>query len=272
MLKEIARNLFYIAKAKGNGKKKWKVFVTLMKLSAKNKYSKKNQGKISSEFFGLRVTAFDYHTLHLLFKEVFCYDEYFFTASAKKPVIIDCGANIGMATLYLKKLFPDAEVHSFEANPFTYELLMKNINDNKIEGVTAHNAALYDEEKNLSFFISKNHGTLKGSVLEERGGEEEIFVKAKKLSGYIEKLDRIDLVKMDVEGAEWNIIKDLEMTGLLGKPDQYILEYHHNINKSNDSFAVFLKKFEDAGFGYSMKTSYENLKTFQDILIHFYKK
>jgi FkbM family methyltransferase len=271
LISETGRNLFYIQRSKASKKQKREMFFSLMRLSFKKKFAKKNKSVVFSHFAGFKISAFDYSSLYFLYKEIFCADDYYFSVNAKKPVIIDCGANIGAATIYFKKLFPEAQIHCFEANPFTYDLLLKNIADNKTANIFPHNVALFDEEKDLSFFISKDHGTLVGSVFAQRGGNEEITVKAEKLSAYIKKIEKIDLIKIDVEGAEWNIINDLEKEKLLSKPDQYIIEYHHNMNKSKSEFSLFLNKFETAGFSYSIKTTYNNLKSFQDILIHFYK-
>jgi hypothetical protein len=40
-----------------------------------------------------------------------------FKTDSRNPIIIDCGANIGVATIYFKRLYPDSRILSFEANP-----------------------------------------------------------------------------------------------------------------------------------------------------------
>ena len=63
----------------------------------------------------------------------------------------------------------------------------------------------------------------------DRGGTSELKVKATRLSNLIASLDRVDAVKIDVEGAEWHILKDLQQSGTLAKPMRYLIEYHHQM-------------------------------------------
>jgi FkbM family methyltransferase len=55
------------------------------------------------------------------------------------------------------------------------------------------------------------------------------MVKCERLSKTLASLDRVDRVKIDVEGAEWAILNDLIASGTLAKPERYIIEYHHDI-------------------------------------------
>ncbi|MEP7319451.1 MAG: FkbM family methyltransferase [Panacibacter sp.] len=272
MFKELARNIYYTSVARYGGLKKINIFNTLLRLSLKKYFFKHSINQASEKFFQYKVLASDYPSLYFLYKEVFCLSEYFFRSTRKDPVIIDCGANIGMATLYFKHLYPEAKIIAFEASPHIYQLLKQNIENNHITNTDLYNIALYDEEKELSFFSGSGFQNLVGSVKQNRGGGNEVKIPAKKLSTYLKTMDRVDLIKMDVEGAELNIINDLFSSSLLQKADQYIIEYHHNINGETSNLSDFLKKFESNGFGYSIKTTFHNLTSFQDILLYFYKK
>ncbi|MEK9138188.1 MAG: hypothetical protein AAB393_13765 [Bacteroidota bacterium] len=65
-----------------------------------------------ARFLGFHIHCFDYRIVHLLFRTMFLRNEYFFRSDSPHPVILDCGANIGMATLFFKWLYPDCEVHA----------------------------------------------------------------------------------------------------------------------------------------------------------------
>lgn len=269
--KTVLRNGWNSLNFRGTFSEKIVAFVTCTRLQLKSKFFSKSNQIVKEHFLGYQFSAYDYQAVEFLFSEVFMTNEYSFKTSAKEPVIIDCGANIGMSVLYFKKLYPNSKIIAFEANPHAFELLEKNIKDNNIKNVETHNIALFDKQTEISFFIGDNIGTLLGSIKKERGGNSELSVKAEKLSDFLKNIDSVDLIKMDVEGAEVNIISDLFDSKSLSKANEYIIEYHHNMNDEKSNLSSFLQKFEQNGFSYSIKTSFRDLKSFQDILIHFYK-
>jgi hypothetical protein len=63
-----------------------------------------------------KVRYLDAASFRVVAFEVFVKAEYFFRTSHDAPVIFDCGANIGLATLFFKRLYPKARVHAFEAD------------------------------------------------------------------------------------------------------------------------------------------------------------
>lgn len=243
-----------------------------MRLQIKIKISKKINTLVSESFGNYKILGYDYVTISYLFNEVFITNEYHFQPSTSEPVIIDCGANIGMSVLYFNKLFPNSKIIAFEANPHAFKLLSDNMTINKVSNVELHNVALCDKEKEVSFFIGENIGTLLGSIKKERGGDTELKIKGQKLSYYLADFETIDLIKMDVEGAEINIIHDLFESSSINKVKEYIIEYHHNMNEDKSMLSSFLEKFELNGFNYNIQGAFSNINTFQDLLIHFYKK
>ena len=272
MIRSIIRNARL---ARGTGttiRAKFSIFFSLMRVGFKSRYSNEKNKECSESFFGYKVWGFDYSTLDYLFREVFLSKEYSFEPTTPEPVIIDCGSNIGMSILYFKDLFPKAKISGFEANPNTYKLLKKNVETNNLQDVQLYNVALSDHDGEISFFISENIGTLVGSTRSDRGGSVELKCVASKLSDHIKHFDKIDLIKMDVEGSEHLIIKDLVESSCMKIADQFLVEYHHHINNDPSMLADFLKKFETSGFDYSIKAGFRTLGSFQDILIHFYKR
>ncbi len=73
---------------------------------------------------GYQVYFGDIRSLDMLFKEIFLKNTYE-CQFGKQPLIIDGGANIGMAVLYFKRNYPDARIIAFEPNPSGFELLKK---------------------------------------------------------------------------------------------------------------------------------------------------
>src|SRR5271170_90419 len=79
---------------------------------------------------GFKVLYFDKPTLLFLYREIFVRGIYEFHSSNTEPVIFDCGANIGMATLFFKSHLPASQVHSFEPDPMSFQVLERNVADN----------------------------------------------------------------------------------------------------------------------------------------------
>ena len=67
--------------------------------------------------------------------ELFLNESYKFIPRSEKndPIIIDCGANIGVSVVYFKKLFPKSKIIAFEPDPFLFKYLKKNIEKNGLK-------------------------------------------------------------------------------------------------------------------------------------------
>lgn len=250
-------------------KDKIKVFKFLLSNYLKNKFVR-NEGTITQKIFDYNVTAYDYGTLRYLFKEIFLTNEYYFDTLKSSPQIIDCGANIGMTILFFKKVYPNCSIMAFEPNPHAFKLLEKNIKQNNLSKVQLFNIGLHNTNGEIDFFIGENKGTLVGSFIRERGGENKIIVKTQKLSSFIND-NVFDLIKIDIEGAEIEVLDDLVTQGKLKQGQRYIIEYHHRINREKSKFSHFLKHFEDANYEYNVKTNFGDMGSFQDILLRIYK-
>ncbi len=132
-----------------------------------------------------------------------------FEISVKKnAIVLDIGANIGINAMRLSKLVGDnGKVYAFEPIPFNQQRFKKNIQLNKITNITLmefalgqHNEqviiSIDDKEENMGA-ISLRNPTEHGIAIEVRNGDEWV------LQNNIEK---IDFMKIDVEGFEWNVI------------------------------------------------------------------
>jgi FkbM family methyltransferase len=127
-------------------------------------------------------------------------------------IVLDVGANVGFFTLrQAQKVGPTGKVFAFEPNPSAYELLVENINHNGFTWVSAINAAMSDRGGQTATFWVSQRQTSTGSLFRDHGrtGESSITSRTIKLDDFVarENLDRIDLLKMDTEGAEALIIE-----------------------------------------------------------------
>lgn len=241
-------------------------------------YPNANPRIIRDKLLNFTLNFSTYGGMFCMFNEIFAYDIYKFTATNSSPKIIDCGSNIGLSILYFKSLYPDANVIGFEPCPETFNLLQKNIEENKLENVVIYNKALSDKEEKISFYVSKDYPAHGGTSSSEAKNNKQVnleqIVDSVKLSEYINQ--PIDFLKMDIEGAEDLVLKELAGSGKLKQVKSMILEYHHHMYDPNkDCLAAVLKYLEDNNFGYQFnsieKASVGN-KMRNTLIIYAYNK
>lgn len=133
--------------------------------------------------------------------------------SINEGVFIDIGAHIGKFTIKLAKaLNKKGKVISIEPDAFNFALLKENIRLNKLKNIIPKKIACSDSDGIKSFYLGE-HGS-GGHSLKSTRGSTEVSVKTSKLDSIISELNlnRADLIKIDVEGAESEVLKGAEKT------------------------------------------------------------
>lgn len=227
----------------------------------------------SENMLGFEISFFRRSTMALLYREIFAHQNYLFRAASESPLIFDCGANLGMATLYFKWLYPKARIHAFEPDPSTFKLLENNITRNRLTDVVTHNCALWDQDGSIDLFVDPaDPGSLSMSTDRSRLKGERIQVPGRKLSEFVE--GPIDFLKLDVEGAEDRVLSDLVTSGKIEFVREMVIEYHHHIGNHRSCLAEFLLQLERAGFEYQIQASLYPVTSrgvFQDVMITAYR-
>lgn len=229
----------------------------------------------STSIVGFKFRFLDYGTLSYLYNEIFIDNEYFFTAENDSPYIIDCGSNIGMSIIYFKMLYPNSRILAFEPGEEPFACLKENIKNNNLQNsVQAIKAALANKEGTVQFFYDpSNPGSLVMSTKQERMQKQRRNVEATLLSKHIG--EDVDFLKMDIEGAELEIMEELSSSGKLSHIKQMAIEYHHHISKKTDEFSKMLRILENSGFGYQIESHLirpDKHEQFQDIHVYAYRK
>jgi FkbM family methyltransferase len=224
---------------------------------------------------GFRMRYLEAEWMRYLYREVFAEREYWFTSDNPRPVILDCGSNIGMAILFFKALYPDADITAFEPAPWACSAIEETIRANDLRDVTLHNAALAESEGSLELFHDPSHpGSAVMSVYRERMPGETVRVPAVRLSQYVTK--PVDFLKLDVEGSELPVLRDLVASGTIGQIRQMVIEFHHHLSPTVDNLSECLSILERHGFGYQLTSAqvYTPITRgqFQDVLVHAYLK
>jgi FkbM family methyltransferase len=167
--------------------------------------------------------------------ECFGRDCYHLTTTAhlpSAPKVIDIGANIGAFTLCVLAARPRAQVAVYEPSPLALSALRANIAANCVQGrVAVHHGAVVGQLEPATVWLNQRAGDLCTSSildLDETGRVStcRIEVPAISLTTILSSHHGdIDLLKMDVEGAEYSII-EATPTGLLSKVRRMVVEYH----------------------------------------------
>jgi FkbM family methyltransferase len=186
--------------------------------------------------------------------EIFEREIYRIEFSNPCPVIIDCGANIGMSVVYFKKIAPQANIIAYEPDTVNFEFLQKNtVHLSNVKNVQA---ALWINNDNLEFEDVSAQGSKisSGGI----GSDKKIkIVEGVRLKDVLEGQTDIDLLKVDIEGAEYEVIKDCRNS--LTHVRNIFLEYHGTFANQHQLIEL-LQIVDNAGFNYHITSATETFK------------
>lgn len=192
------------------------------------------------------------------FKDIFVEENYKFKAGTDRPLILDCGANIGLSCLYFKRLYPNSVIKAYEADPQIARILSQNIQKNKLNNVEIIDKAVWTDNSGIEI----SHEGADGASI--YSNKEKFMVNSVRLKDVLEKGSKIDFLKMDIEGAECDVIEDCK-NSLLNVENLFI-EYHAFIHREQDldkileilrqsGFRYFIRQAADRKYPFINKTS-----------------
>jgi len=146
--------------------------------------------------------------------------------------IVDIGAHIGIFSVWAAKFAKKGKVYSFEPFQENFQLLKHNIELNNIKNIETFNLAIAKKEGKMNLFISTNTGG--HSIYNLPGHTKEIGIQTITLDKIIDQknIKNIDFLKMDCEGAEYDILfncKDKTLSTI----KKISMEYHNIDEKFN---------------------------------------
>jgi FkbM family methyltransferase len=134
-----------------------------------------------------------------------------FTLGKSVDNFLDIGANMGFYSLALAKINPTLNVQSFEPQPRIYSYFATNVSLNELESqIKIYNYGLGSKEDNLKMYIPAFTGSGGGSFANlhtEEGAAEEVLVPVYSLDTLIPTDSNVDLIKIDVEGFEFEVVQ-----------------------------------------------------------------
>jgi len=182
--------------------------------------------------------------------EMFSRDDYGLSRVAsvhETPVILDLGANIGAFTVAVAIRFPKAKIFAYEPEEENFKILSKNIELNKLQNrVMPHQAAIAGHDGVEKLFLSNfeyGHSLLKEFIVEEKTNETEMLsVSCVTIKSILDanRLRYIDLIKMDIEGSEYEVLYGLS-DELYASIDRIVLEIHEIPGQSREKLKSFLE-------------------------------
>jgi FkbM family methyltransferase len=190
-------------------------------------------------YFGINDTVdFDRRMLYSLIKENY--------------TCFDIGANIGETTLNFAKLAVNGKIYSFEPVPFLFQRLKTNVELNNFQNISLNNLAISDKQEEL-FFENPNNNNSSGISLNKEKSASSSIVHSTTIDSFVSEnnIEKIDFMKIDVEGFENFVINGGTETLKKMKPVLFIEIDNKNLYKNNSSEKILLTQLQNE-FGYTL--------------------
>jgi FkbM family methyltransferase len=147
-----------------------------------------------------------------------CYEKplasYLASRLEKDMVFIDIGAHVGQYTLLAAtKVGSSGHVYAFEPHPLNFEMLSRNVALNQFRNVTLYNMAVADQDGKSYLYINtvashrKNTGTHSLCRQQNWADYSKVEVNVSQLDHMLRHVERVDVLKIDVEGAELLVLQ-----------------------------------------------------------------
>jgi FkbM family methyltransferase len=218
---------------------------------------------------GVTLLAFDRPHTRRLHEEIFSELVYEVGDLGQAPVIVDCGAHIGFATAWFIGRHPGCRVIALEPEPDALALLRGNAASQGWTRARVIGAAAATAAGSVAYYIDPDRPAHpRSSLLPERMSGRRITVPAVRLADELGGEGAIDLLKMDVEGAEAALLADLARTGRLRQVRNIAVEFHHNLRGAG-RLSRTLQLLEDAGFRYTLRARrHGDCASFQNVMVY----
>lgn len=168
------------------------------------------------------------------------------TLDSPAPRVLDCGAHVGLMSLWMKRQWPAARVTAFEADPAIAAMLRTNLARNGAADVEAIEAAVWNRTGTVTFRApGSDAGSIEQVAADTEGPRKE--VRSVRLRDWLH--EPVDLLKLDVEGAELDVLEDSQ--DKLSAVRNVHLEVH-DFDEDRRLLPRCLMCLENAGFTYAL--------------------
>jgi FkbM family methyltransferase len=178
-----------------------------------------------------------------VFSQILAFNEYRCVDGIKAPkLIVDLGANVGYSSAYFLSRFDGSRVIAVEPDPDSFSMLLANV-ARYSDRITTLNAAVWPRQERLSLNHIGQGAEWGASVSPSADGNVNVVTipELLKLSG----MDRISLLKIDIEGAEVELFSS-GSESWLPLVDNIVIELH-----SEEARKAFFSKIDRSRFAIS---------------------
>ncbi|MCW3123116.1 MAG: methyltransferase, FkbM family domain protein [Flavipsychrobacter sp.] len=150
-------------------------------------------------------------------------------------IVIEAGANLGSETVLLSKMVGKGRVYGFEPNPYTFDRLKTNVAINELTNVEVFDIAMGEKNGSISFNIYPKNFCNAGmsSKYMETPLTRKITVQQQTLDSFVKahNISKVDFLKMDIQGAEMDLLKGAGETMAKYKPKVFLeaLEVYNDV-------------------------------------------
>ena len=192
----------------------------------------------------LKINCLYNKQIGFLVKEIFAEEVYKVKKNVEVKTILDLGSNIGLSVAYFKMRFPDAAIEAYEPDKESFKLLQKNIIENNFKNIFAYEMAVSNKSGFLFAADVEEKASVNSQFLREEKDENNKVV-SKDISEILNR--NFDIIKMDIEGGEWNLFRKIVDENLITKANIWFVEFH-KIEENKIQFEEILNCFEKNGY------------------------
>jgi len=158
----------------------------------------------------------------------------------ENDVVVDIGANIGLFSL--KSVQEKASIiYSIEALPETFKYL--KLNTENFNNIIPINKAIYSKSKKVSLYF--NDRSPESSILFKLDNSNVVDVDAISFNDFIFEysIEKIDYLKIDIEGAEFDLFESIDENYLENNIKKIIMEIHVNDKQKYNNLITKISKY-----------------------------
>ena len=174
-----------------------------------------------------------------VYEEIFDYNCYSFVSDylngIASPLILDLGANIGLASVYFSQFCTGGTYICVEPNQDNINTLIINLNSNHLNHKVV-NKGIWHETTNM--FLEKTSESWTACLKNQNKGNNSQLIETTTISNIIDeyRINNIDLIKIDIEGSEYNLFFESKCLDFLYITKSIIIEIH-----DYKTFDIYLK-------------------------------
>ena len=187
----------------------------------------------------------------LAYRAIFGEDLYSFASDNSNPIVVDGGANIGLATMYWKSRVPGALIRAYEPDEAAFVALGENSTAFGVRGVELNQAAIWTESGSESF---RRVGGDAGHLDTEADGPK---VETVALADLLN--EAVDFLKLDIEGAEAEVL--VSASSVLRNASRIFVEYH-SFDEAPQRLSEILELLSGSGFRCWIQTEHSSSHPF----------